>query len=616
MLHKLQSPYGLCNFHKEERKLKQEKKYNLYLIPLLATIVITPLIVHMYRFDSRLESYSWYNNVSENNDFFLFYKSAFLIVMSVVMLIIIVCLMYKERKKRIKQFEYTNEHWLIGLGVFLFFAVFSTFVSQYRYYGVHGIADQFESVWVVIGYCVIVVYAYYMIRQESHVRIIEVSMLILCMLLGILGAFQFIGMDFWSSSLGKILMVPSRYADMRNTLEFKFAGSDKPVYLTLYNVNYVGVFCILMIPVLAAIIISARNKIYKLVAGIAVVLMVICFVGCGSKTGILIMAFLAVLAVLMYVPGRKKLLAIVAAAILLLILFVGYYVSSGTNLFTMVGESIKPIRNEYAVTDFVMEDQDACLTYNHHKIYFQTDTSTDAGIQFRAWSDENENLTYYQDADGTIHFEDQDFENITVNVYAQVYNLDYVIVIGADGQYYRFTVIDGQYQFVNSLGRIDELVKADATVFTNYDSLASGRGYIWARTIPLLKKTFFVGTGADSFTLAFPQNDYVAKQNAGYGELIITKPHNLYLQIAVQYGVLALLGFLFVYGFYFRQTLVALKSAERSSETIMAKGIMISLIGYCLMGITNDSCVTVAPLSFVLLGLGFAINRMLLTKKD
>lgn len=596
--------------------MKQREKYNLTLLPLWAVTVITPLIVRMYCFDSHLESYSWYNNTTQNSDFFLYYKAIFLIAMSLIMLVVIGYTMYKERRKSVRQFEVTNEYWFIGLGTFLFFACFSTLVSKYRYFGVHGISDQFESIWVVIAYGIILIYAYYMIRQEKHIHAMETTILTLCILLGTLGVFQFVGMDFWSSKIGRFLMVPSKYANQRSTLDFTFSGSYRPVYLSLYNVNYVGVFCVLIIPVLLAILISVKNKVYKVVTLIAILLMGVCFVGCGSKTGILIAAFLVVLAMFIYMHGKKKLWMVGGCIILSILLFVGYYVSSGTNIFTLVADSVRPIHNQYAVTDFVMEDQDACLTYNGHKIYFQTDVSTDLGIQFRAWSDSNDNLVYYQDMDGTIHFEDDEFKNITLNVYAQVYDLDFVMDIGVDGQDYRFTVIDGTYKFVNSLGRVDDIVKADSAVFTNYDSLLSGRGYLWARTIPLLKNTIFVGTGADSFTLVFPQNDYVAKQYAEYGNQIVTRPHNLYLQISVQYGVLALLGYLFMYGFYFYQTSQALKKSTKSSEAILARGIMMGLIGYLLMGITNDSCVAVAPLSFVLLGLGFAINRIIVSKAE
>lgn len=596
--------------------MKQEKKYNLYLLPLLAVIVIMPLIVRMYCFDSHLESYNWYNNVSEESDFFLYYKGIFLIVMSTIMLIVMARFIYKERKRKVKKIDLTNEYWLIGLGVFLFFACFSTLVSKYRYFGVHGIADQFESIWVVIAYGVILVYAYYMVQQKNHVYTITIGVLTLCILIGTLGLFQFIGMDLWASKLGKILMVPSKYAQTRDTLEFHFTRSYKPVYLSLYNVNYVGVFCILMIPVLLAILIIAKNIWYRIVSIIAIVLMGICLIGCGSKTGILVGALLIVLAILLYARGKKKIWVVGALAALTLFLSVGYYIASGTNLFIMLTEALKPVQNQYAVTDFEIEDQDVCLTYNEHKVYFQVDISTDAGIQFRAWSDSKDDLPYYQETDGTIRFEDEDMKDISLNIFQQINNLDNLVVIHANEQAYQFTKVDGEYQYVNYCGRIDEMAKADSVVFTNYDALLSGRGYIWARTIPLLKNTIFVGTGADSFTLVFPQNDYVAKQNADYVGKIITKPHNLYLQIAVQYGILALLGFLFMYGFYFYQTMQILKATSKSTESVLARGIMISLIGYLLMGVTNDSCVTVAPLSFILLGFGFAVNRMIANQND
>ena len=78
-----------------------------------------PLIVRMYCFDSHLESYNWYNNVSEESDFFLYYKGIFLIVMSTIMLIVMARFIYKERKRKVKKIDLTNEYWLIGLGVFL-----------------------------------------------------------------------------------------------------------------------------------------------------------------------------------------------------------------------------------------------------------------------------------------------------------------------------------------------------------------------------------------------------------------------------------------------------------------------------------------------------------------
>ena len=37
---------------------------------------------------------------------------------------------------------------------------------------------------------------------------------------------------------------------------------------------------------------------------------------------------------------------------------------------------------------------------------------------------------------------------------------------------------------------------------------------------------------------------------------------------------------------------------------------MLGIIGYLISGISNDSTITVAPLFWALLGIGFAVNRM------
>lgn len=54
-----------------------------------------------------------------------------------------------------------------------------------------------------------------------------------------------------------------------------------------------------------------------------------------------------------------------------------------------------------------------------------------------------------------------------------------------------------------------------AAVFKGHERSLSGRGYIWGRTIPLLKKFLLWGSGPDTFTVKFPQTDYVMKVNTG-----------------------------------------------------------------------------------------------------
>lgn len=595
--------------------MKRKKTYNICILPLLAVIVIVPLIMRMYVFDTGLSNYSWYNATTTDADFFLFYKGLFLSIFAAIMTVIMVYFIIKDRKRRLKKITFTDEYWMIGLGFYFFFAAFSTLVSRYRYFGIHGISDQFESVFVITAYCICTVYTYYMIRSESDLRTISIAVLVLCLILGTLGLFQLLGIDFWESTLGRILMVPSEYASQRETLSFNFAGSEHPVYLTLYNINYVGVFCILMIPVLVALFFVVKNRILKVLCCAALVLLLICLIGCGSKTGILVFILIGAVAIIALIQKKKRIVCIGVFAIVLLLLGAGYYFFSGVNIVTRLSDSLKPVKNAYTVTDYTVAADDVCLTYLGETLHFQTDVSNEYGVQIGAWNESGTELALYQDDQGVIRFEDDKFKDISVSMYGDIGGLDFVAIIDVNGQYFRFTKQDGTYQFVNGLGRVDVPINADSAVFTNYDALFSGRGYIWSRTIPLVKKTLFVGTGADTFMLVFPNTDYTAKQNAGYGNQVVNKPHNLYLQIAVQLGIPALLGYLFTYIWYFRQTIRIIRKGRKSAETILASGILFSLLGYCIMGLINDSSVTIAPLAFVLLGLGFAVNRMIMDQR-
>src|SRR5690606_8579420 len=99
---------------------------------------------------------------------------------------------------------------------------------------------------------------------------------------------------------------------------------------------------------------------------------------------------------------------------------------------------------------------------------------------------------------------------------------------------------DGSYYYMNNYGRPDKIITAPHALFSGYEGYASGRGYIWSRTLPLLKKHIILGSGADTYMIAFPQQDYVGLSNYGYGDQLVTKPHNLYLQVGVQTGLLSL----------------------------------------------------------------------------
>lgn len=106
---------------------------------------------------------------------------------------------------------------------------------------------------------------------------------------------------------------------------------------------------------------------------------------------------------------------------------------------------------------------------------------------------------------------------------------------------------DNKLLYYNPQGRLDKLRKVDSIGFENNYDFATRRGYIWSRTFPMLKSTALIGVGADNFVYEFPNNDYVGKVNSEFNAQLITKPHNMYLQIWTQDGMLACLALIALY---------------------------------------------------------------------
>ena len=161
-------------------------------------------------------------------------------------------------------------------------------------------------------------------------------------------------------------------------------------------------------------------------------------------------------------------------------------------------------------------------------------------------------------------------------------------------------------------GKPDEIVKADTWIFGKAESLFTNRGYIWGRTLPLLKNYIFLGSGPDTFVHVFPQNDYVERSALGYGFFteILIKPHSMYLQIAVQTGVLSLVCILALIGHCLVSCIKTIQTDRADTKRgILAMVIIMALGIYLVNGITNDSTVTIAPFFWMLLGMGLDINK-------
>ena len=161
-----------------------KKKSALYFIPVILLLTVVPLIVRMYSFKSGLAQFDWSPASDETLDFFLYYKSLAITVIAAAMSIILAVRYFMKKK----EFKFCYE--MIPIIIYAALTFLSSIFSQYRYFSFHGAVEVFETVWVLLGYCVIAFYAYQLIDTFEDLDCIMKWMTVGVALMLVIGMLQ------------------------------------------------------------------------------------------------------------------------------------------------------------------------------------------------------------------------------------------------------------------------------------------------------------------------------------------------------------------------------------------------------------------------------------------
>lgn len=589
-----------------------KNKNIIFLIPIALLIIVVPLIMRLHVYNPNMEQFAWFSSSREEYDIFLYYKGIVLTGIAALMLFMLLIRFITRNFPSLKK-----DYWLFFLFGYGFLTALSTLFSEYRYYGIHGMFEQFETVWVILSYCIVTFYTYITIRTSKDLNAIKTALFILLVFMCAIGISQFIGKDFFASELGKKIIIPEKYAYLREILNFKFSSSGThQVYLTLYNPNYVGVFTSLLLPIVIMLIPASQKVISKFFWSIISVLLLICAFGSGSKAFLISLIAIAIAAILFC---RKFLIKFYIPILIAVCVFVvtirGAFAYIGTDPVEYVKNALKITETEHALDNIEFDEYDMIVTYNDTILKVRYVNIFGRFIyEFR--NDNDDILETKKTGDYTYVLEDEIYDGLSFTYYAGFDDYDFIASMKYAGQEIYFTIIEDEGPlYLTKALKPDTFTTSESAVFTKYEKLASGRGFLWSRTIPLLKDSLILGSGADTFTIMFPHNDYISRINAGYYDQIITKPHSMYLQIGVQHGVLALVCFIILCIWYLVQSLRLYFKLNLSDKTqLLGVGIMLGIIGYLILGISNDSTITIAPLFWMTLGLGFAVNKIVSVK--
>ena len=573
------------------------------LLPVYLTLGFLPFLVRVHIYEHHLSQFPWYYaNAGEYfGDTFLTYRQWWFTGIAFYMLFVLLTKLMLDKKSL--RYSVT----CIPMGIFALFSLLSALFSEYKGFAFGGSFEQFENVFVLMGYALIVYYIFLIVESEDEVRYILYVLTFSTMALGIIGTLQTLGYDVLASEFVKNLILPAG-----TEAEVQTKTSANTAVMTLYNPNYVGVYVAMLFPLFAVLVLFSKKWKEQLAYSLTLVLLLISLYGSGSKAAFLVIAVeMLVLLVFMRRPILKFWYLVIPAATALVAVFLLVNQARDNVYIDRIQQALKMHKTEYALESIETKDDGVHIVYEGNELIVMFAQKDEGSFSFEFLNSEGERIAASMKEDGfTYRLDDPRFEGFEIGLTMYDNMICFGVLI--DGHTWRFTNQyddSGSYYYLTEKGKFDKLTMAEQVLFNDYERVLSGRGYIWSVTIPLLKKYFVLGSGADTFVTAFPQQDYLRLWRNGFSEQIMSKPHSLYLQVGVQDGVIALLGMMGFFVIYLLQS-VRLYIASKFESFYEQAGVavMLAVLGFAVMGISNDSSMTVSPIFWAIAGLGVYLN--------
>lgn len=580
-------------------------------VPLILILGVIPLIMQMNLVALPTEVQAFWTQDTAA-DFFSYYKSRACMLTVIYM----ACVFGYYKAQGLKEplvKDKSLRFYFAATAIFALFALLSTVLSNYKSIAIWGGPERCEGLIMILVYLLIMLYAMWVYMHKPEFQYIVLPLGILTFITGFLGIFQFFGHDLFTTNFGQSLIIPEVY---RSQGELKMLFERGKIYGTMYHYNYMGSFGAMMVPLFTVLTLFLKDRKAKLFCGIAAIVALFALLGSTSRAGI-IGLLLAIICFLLFF--WKKVLqhakSTVACILVVVILVAGVNTLTGglaleriPSLFrdiqTLVAHSDLDYHDQIAVRHIDLQNDQAIFTFQDGKLTIQKNND---GLPILRSNEEPAVIAPAENSNFTVGNYRVELQYATQNEqqipFLGIYlndSIEFILGLYDDG----FAFVDNRMNKIN-------YTEAPSIGFQGKEQLGSARGYIWSRSLPLVLEHPFTGHGADTFFAEFPQGDLLAKLYAyGTTQMIVDKPHNLYLQISINHGIIALLAFVGMMLVYLVDSfrLYAMRK-EYNTHQIIGISVALAIIGYLGAGFFNDSIVSVAPIFWALFGVGIAINQ-------
>lgn len=599
--------------------MKVKKRLGAVLLAMVAGIV--PLIVSACYYRIGLKEFTWFSDSDAAYDFFLYWKGQTLILLCGLLALYVA--VWQLAGKEHGWQDRLEWKYLVPLLLYFLLALLSAVLSEHGDMAIWGGYEQWEGMIIITAYVIVLFFASLLLEGRTEISIFMWIFLFCVFVMSVLSVCQYLGHDFFRTGAGQAVM----NFMIKKKLKFTFNFDVGRVYATLYNPNYVGSYVALVLPVVLSLVCRGGRLLSWIRSGLAVITamgLFVMLIGSESVTGCIgvIASLLLAFAFVVANPGVDKRKVIAGAGVCAVA--VAAAVCLNWPVFEYgVNKIVNPTPNQFAVKSMESREGALLITTAGGDVLKLTCEDQNGKYHFEAADDGGGIVEAYEES-GAMKFRDVRFSELQIRtaetggdgekteafiVETPSFGKTYTIIPSIEtytgpGSAQRVFYIE------NPFGKRDKLRHIEQMGFEQNQHFGSRRGYIWSRTFPLLKDHMVVGSGPNTFVYEFPNDDYIGMKNVGYDGSIVTKPHNMFMQIWVQTGFLSLLAFLALYAVYFASSMkLYFRKTGYSRGDLLGIGILLGTFGYLVTGLANDSTVAVAPVYWCLLGAGMAVNR-------
>lgn len=620
--------------------------YWISYLPVVLALIITPLIVRSVEYYNYLSRYPWDRGNIYQVDLFLRGKGFALYLFAGLAVFLALCMVLTGKRFRLYSI------WLLIPLLYLMLAFFSAAFSRYKDISFRGAPDLHQHFPVLSAYLILFYYTFFLTAADNHDKSTEENVqiasfilkgfLILSIMLCIIGLLQVAGQDpFTWTSVRKLCGID----------EAKYVASSR-IYMSLYHPDYVGVMTVMLLPMIIAGCFVEKKKVVRIIYGITALFLFVCLIASQSRTGViaLVMTGCVFFVISFEKTKRYKVFGMKLSPYLLMlvlpILLAGLAVLVDQAFLSgsLSGRLFKVSENYTAdnkgISGIETGDQEARIII-------------DGKTYFLSWAQDND-FRMVDSAGGELHLTsctDEEYREVKdclkkEKVEAEVSQEDiqtaadsqnipvcYLIKVRLENKQGKMmtgcALCDGKdvwlickdldengYRLMNRQGKTDKSIISDDSFPESFYGFASFRGYIWSKTIAKIGNVVLIGTGPDTFSLFFPNNDYVSRHRTGQDDILVNKPHCWYLQMAAETGIFSSLSvivyLIYFFIYIFKSQFVSTAGTKEPSwifisdspAAIMSLAAGLSVFAYVVTGLANDSMVVCAPIFWILLGYG------------